>query len=51
MDEKKLVRLQIELPAEDHAKIKKQAAEKYLSIKKWVLVAIDKQLKHEQQYE
>lgn len=49
--DRKTKRLNWELLEQDHIEIKKRAAIRNMTIKDWVMMAIIKQIKEEQQYE
>ncbi len=44
-------RLHVELPESTHYEIKKRSLERNISMKEWVMIAIDERIKEEQKYE
>jgi len=44
-------RLHIELPEVLHYEIKKRSLDRNISMKNWVMIAIDERIKEEQKYE
>lgn len=50
-DKEPVKRMIFELPVKTHCEVKMRAAERNVSIKKWLLIAIQERIEKERQYE